>query len=131
MGKATCAGCGHEFTRDEYPCPECGSGDREVLVEDRASILEGLRTGARHGEPGEVSPLHLVYDEVKWNEDRQRRERRVMVVDRENKTYSQAWYHLETGEVTWEKSGRLDDPDMHGESARTSPRQRDEGHGHG
>lgn len=131
MGRATCARCSQVFPRDAPACPKCGSGDREVFVEDHASIVEGLRTAARHGEPGEVSPHHLVYDEVKWNMDRRRHERRVMVVDRENNTYSQTWYQLETGEVTWEKSGRLDDPDMHGESARTSPQWRDDGRDHG
>jgi hypothetical protein len=33
--------------------------------------------------------------------------------------------------VTWEKSGRLDDPDLHGESARTSRSQGDKGRDHG
>ena len=41
-----------------------------------------------------------------------------MLVDRENGHYLQEWSDQETGEVTFRKEGRLDDPDLLGDSAR-------------
>ncbi|WP_328304443.1 hypothetical protein [Actinomycetospora sp. NBC_00405] len=89
-----------------------------IEVTDELRIDEGLRGKARHGQPGEVKPHREQYSEIKWNGDRQRMERRVEVVDRENDYYLQEWRHLDTNEVTFRKEGRLSDPAMHGQSAR-------------
>lgn len=119
MATTPCAHCGHQLAANEDRCPQCGSGDRIVNVEDSVTLSEArLHLQARHGAPGEVRPHAEVSDEVKWNADRERFERRHIVVDRENNGYSQTWYDLDTGEIAWQKSGALDDPEMHGLSAR-------------
>lgn len=49
-------------------------------VDDSVTLSEtGLRLQARHGAPGEVRPHAEVSDEVKWNADRERFERRHIV----------------------------------------------------
>ena len=62
----------------------------------------------------------MIRDEVAWNHDRQRAERRRMVIDRDTNEYVQEWSDLDTGEVTFVKRGPLDQAEMHGESARRS-----------
>jgi hypothetical protein len=59
-----------------------------------------------------------MYNDVVWNHDRHRMERRVIHVDSDNDYYKQEWFSLETGERTYFKEGKLSDPDMHGKSAR-------------
>ena len=59
-----------------------------------------------------------MYNDVVWNHDRHRMERRVIHVDSHNDYYKQEWLSLETGERTYFKEGKLSDPDMHGKSAR-------------
>jgi hypothetical protein len=59
-----------------------------------------------------------VYNDIRWNHDRQRRERFHMVVDSEKDYYLQEWSDLTTSEIVWSKEGQLSDPDIHGQSAR-------------
>ena len=59
-----------------------------------------------------------MYNDIRWNHDRQRMERRVMHIDSDNYYYRQEWFDLETGELMFSKEGRLNDPDVHGKSAR-------------
>jgi hypothetical protein len=68
--------------------------------------------------PGGARPHVRVYNDVLFNHDRGRMERRLMHTDSERDYYSQQWYSLETGECVWSKEGRLSDPDVHGQSAR-------------
>jgi hypothetical protein len=120
MAIVTCLSCGGDVKPENSACERCGSADRAIHDIDHAfGIDESLRLAKRHGQPGQVRPYELIFDEVRWNHDRQRNERRRMVVDRENDRYVQEWYHQETGE-RWSKSGRLSDPEVHGESARRS-----------
>ena len=120
MQRYSCMPCGTELRRDQDNCPECGSTSRSIAVEVTASInLETeLRTQARHGEPGKVKPHSRGYSELLWNHDRQRVERRVMVIDHENDYYLQEWRDRATDEVVWRKDGPLSDPNLHGASAR-------------
>jgi hypothetical protein len=71
-----------------------------------------------------VAPHIKIYNDVLWNYDRQRLERRCMETDSQRDYYKQEWFDLGTGETTWgPKEGRLSDPDMHGESARRRRQQ--------
>jgi hypothetical protein len=117
VDRADCAQCGTDLTASG-PCPTCGSGDRHIFVTDQALGFDGFGLQARHGQPGEVRPFKVVKDEVKWNHDRQRKERCRELYDRENKHYVQEWSDLDSGAITFRKEGRLDDSDIHGESAR-------------
>jgi hypothetical protein len=45
-----------------------------------------------------------------------------MLIDRENNHYVHEWSDLTTGEVTYRKEGSLDDPEVHGQSARRPQR---------
>jgi hypothetical protein len=65
-----------------------------------------------------VAPHIQMYNDIRWNHDRQRMERRVMHIDSDNNYYRQEWFDLETGELMFSKEGRLSDPDVHGNSAR-------------
>lgn len=114
----TALGCGLLLTPSDERCPECGSRDRHILDSDQITLVEQSRLKKRDGEPGKIRPYAEHYDEARWNGDRSRVERRVMVVDRSTNFYSQEWSDLVTGEVVFTKSGALDDPDIHGESAR-------------
>jgi hypothetical protein len=90
-------------------------------ITDPIGIDDGLKVRVRHAPKGQRKPHHLeIDDETVWNSDRQRPERRRMVVDRENDRYLQEWTDQETGEVWFFKQGPLSDLDMHGESARRS-----------
>ncbi len=73
---------------------------------------------ARHGPKGRKEPHLEIDDKTVWNSDRQRPERRLIMVDRDNDRYLQEWTDPQTGDVTFRKEGPLSDPDMHGESAR-------------
>ncbi|MGB8382048.1 MAG: hypothetical protein WCG47_12570, partial [Dermatophilaceae bacterium] len=113
---------------EDRQCPDCGSPDRDIQVweEECITITEETRIQQRHGEPRQVRPHAEIRDERKWNFDRERFERRRMVIDRENNRYEQTWHDEQTGEQTFHKSGRLDDPDVHGVSARRQvPQHRD------
>jgi hypothetical protein len=116
-----CASCDAELTLNATePCPHCGSAARIRLVElnDSVGVHDGFDLAARHGEPGQVKPFREISDRVKRTHDRDRDERRRLVVDRDQSYYLQEWTDLDTGEVTWRKEGALDDPMMHGDSAR-------------
>jgi hypothetical protein len=121
-----CAGpdCGLLLTTIGEPCPECGSRDRHILASDEMTLVERSRLKKRHGESGRSRPYAEYYDELRWNDERGRVERRIMVVDRSTNFYSQEWFDLATGEVTFTKSGALDDPSLHGESARRGSQMR-------
>jgi hypothetical protein len=118
--RMTCASCGASLDADDTDCPVCGSVDRNIEVYDCGKVVDGLRVKARRGEPGEIRPHREVYDEVRWNHNRARNERRRIIADREQDYYSQEWYDLDTGELVWRKEGQLSDPKVHGESARRS-----------
>jgi hypothetical protein len=62
-----------------------------------------------------------------FNHDRGREERREIIVDSERDYYGQAWYDLDTRELTWIKEGCLSDPKNHSKSARASAAT-DDGH---
>ncbi len=101
----------------------CACGDqqpdaRSITLTDAGRGYESFRTKHRSGQRGEVAPHLEVKDDVLWNHDRQRLERRHMVIDREADHYVQRWFDLETGLPTYDKEGHLSDPEMHGESAR-------------
>jgi hypothetical protein len=98
-------------------CPECKSRNRVIFDNEQITILESAARAKKRTALG-VKPHEEIRDEVRWNGERNRLERRVMVIDRSGDRYSQEWSDLETGEVAFTKSGRLSDPDMHGESAR-------------
>jgi hypothetical protein len=115
--RTACAKCDTDLTASG-PCPTCGSGDRAIFVTDHARAYDGMTLQARHGQPGKVRPFKVISDEVVWNHDRQRDERRRMVIDRDTNEYVQEWSDLDTGEMTFVKRGPLDQAEMHGESAR-------------
>jgi hypothetical protein len=98
-------------------CPECASTDRDVFDDDEARAFEGMRLKRRNGQPGETKPHFEYFDELRWNHDRGRVERRVMVVDREHDWYRQEWLDS-AGRSAFSKEGRLSDKDIHGTSAR-------------
>jgi hypothetical protein len=120
MPNVSCSHCGTTFESGEQRCPSCGSGDRSVDITDAAGCADTLSTKARHGEPRQVRPFLLIDEDIVWNHDRQRMERRRMVHDRDRNYKSQVWTSLETGETTWHKEGELTDPKMQGKSARRS-----------
>jgi hypothetical protein len=101
-----------------------GGGTYSVTVGDGLGLTDAVREQLRHGPPGRVKPHVRVYNDIRWNHDRQRMERRLMHTDSERHLYVQEWYRLETGELAWRKDGQLSDPDVHGQSAR---RRREEG----
>jgi hypothetical protein len=106
---------------DAVPVSACGvhkPATHVVTLTDVGRAYDSFRSQRRRGQPGEVAPYFTVYDDVRWNHDRQRLERRLMRVDREADGYVQEWYDLETGELTYRKEGRLSDPKLHGQSAR-------------
>lgn len=114
-----CLACGVALQVDAPACPACGSLDRAISAGDSATISEDLRLKGRHAEASvPIKPYLEVRYEVRWNHDRQQYERRRIVVDRDRKHYEQVWADLETGEETFGKRGPLDDPRMHGDSAR-------------
>jgi hypothetical protein len=118
MPNVSCSQCGTRFESGEQRCPSCGSGDRSVDVTDSAGCADTLSAKARHGEPGQVRPFLATDEDILWNHDRQRMERRRMVHDRDRDYKLQQWTSLDTGEVTYHKEGKLTDPKMQGKSAR-------------
>jgi hypothetical protein len=139
-----CAQCQTEFRPGLDRCPECDSDDIMVGMYTPSGMKVSaqrdatrMRLQARHfkghtryefstGAPplsgaareANVAPYLKMYNDVVWNHDRHRMERRVIHVDSDNDYYKQEWFSLETGERTYFKEGKLSDPDMHGKSAR-------------
>jgi hypothetical protein len=48
-----------------------------------------------------VAPHIKIYNDILWNFDRQRLERRYMETDSQRDYYKQEWFDLETGKTTW------------------------------
>jgi hypothetical protein len=70
----------------------------------------------------EQRPYLQMCSDIRWNHDRQSLERRELYIDRENNCYRQEWFSRDTGETTFPaKEGPLDDPNLHGRSARRGP----------
>jgi hypothetical protein len=85
-------------------------------VQYEATVGGPIKMPRRDRSP--AAPHLKLYSDLLWNHDRQRLERREMLVDSENDYYQQEWFDLATGERTWEKGGSLSDPNNHGRSAR-------------
>jgi hypothetical protein len=104
-----CASCDAELTLNATePCPHCGSAARIRLVELNYSVgvHDGFDLAARHGEPGQVKPFREISDRVKRTHDRDRDERRRLVVDRDQNYYLQEWTDLDTAKSHGERKGR-------------------------
>jgi phage FluMu protein Com len=112
-----CADCGLVMEDASGSCPECGSRNRHILTAEQITLVT-TSARARKRDAPQARPHEEVRDEIRWSGDRNRLERRIMVINRRDDRYSQEWSDLQTGEVTYSKSGRLGDPDMHGQSAR-------------
>jgi hypothetical protein len=121
MDGAACGHCGTGLAAPG-PCPACGSWDRHIFVSDDVRVIDTMGLQARRGLPCQASPFKVISEQIKWSGDRGRFERRRMLIDRESNHYVQEWSDLTTGEVTYRKEGRLDDPEVHGESARRPQR---------
>jgi hypothetical protein len=114
-----CTECGREveavpgeLVSERKPCV-CGATAR--IMDSAAADFPTTRWKLREG-PGR--PIIEGKNELRWNHDRQTMERRVELYNRESNRYIQRWFDLDTDEVTFEKEGDLDDPAMHGKSAR-------------
>jgi hypothetical protein len=120
--EASCLDCGAEIVdRDQVACPECGGPNRAIHAGDEGTGAETeVRVRGRHGAVGEVRPHRDLRVSVRWNHDRQQHEQRRMLIDYGNNRYEQTWSTLDTGEVTFHKEGCLDDPAVHGKSARST-----------
>jgi hypothetical protein len=59
-----------------------------------------------------------MYNDVVWNHDRHRMERRVIHVDLATTTTSRSGSVWKPASALYFKEGKLSDPDMHGRSAR-------------
>lgn len=117
MTTIRCSECLSALERGDTPCDTCGSTNRELFVDEAVGTSDGLALDERHGDPGTVRPHRETSQRRLWNHDRQRYEVRTIVVDRDRNTYEQVWRHDPSGEE-WTKKGALDDPEMHGRSAR-------------
>jgi hypothetical protein len=139
-----CAHCQTEFAPGDDRCPTCQSDDIMIGMKTPSGTrVSGprdaprMRLQGRHKDDGHteyifsigappprtagrapVAPHIKMYNDIRWNHDRQRMERRAMYVDSDNDYYKQEWFSLETGEPTYVKEGRLSDLDVHGKSAR-------------
>jgi hypothetical protein len=91
-------------------------GQDPDVTEWQAIVEPGSRPKGL-GRYSEHRPYLEMYSDIKWSHDRQSQERRELHVDRESNYNRQEWFSLETGETTFVKEGRLDDPDLHGKSA--------------
>ena len=90
---------------------------REIFADVDMWTFSDVQTGLKTregGGVGEVRPCLEQSTKIRWNGDRQRYERREIVVDRKNDRYRQSWFDCETGERTFHKDGRNSDPTMHG-----------------
>jgi hypothetical protein len=116
-----CAVCKTELDSPEPPCPTCGGMVCEIFADVDTWMFSDVETGLKAregGGVGEVRPCLEQSTKIRWNGDRQRYERREIVVDRKNDRYRQSWFDRGTGERTFHKEGRNSDPTMHGKSAR-------------
>lgn len=112
-----CTNCGLVMEDASGECPVCRSRNRSIFDTEQITILMNS-VKARKRTAIDVRPHEEIRDQVLWNGERKRLERRIMIIDRGGDHYSQEWSDLETGQITFTKSGQLSDPDMHGESAR-------------
>lgn len=96
-----------------------GRRHEDGTVQYIATVGAGSMPGRQQNTGRLRKKPHIqLYSDVLWNHDRQREKRRELRVDAENDYYRQEWFDLATGESVWVKEGRLNDFDMHGQSAR-------------
>jgi len=98
------------------------SGDQPPPRSPRSPVSSKVKATVKRA--GRKARLTATEDRGEWNNDRQAFEIREMVIDCDgDKYYSQEWRNPDTGETTFKKQGRLDDPKMHGRESHkpTSP----------
>jgi len=121
VGVETASGTQISFQRDSPrvrgQVRHLGGRRYSATVENGPGPHDALRRQVQE-RAGGVKPNVRFYNDVLFNHDRQRMERRLMQTDSERDHYVQEWYDLETGELAFRKEGRLSDPDVHGQSAR-------------
>jgi hypothetical protein len=109
MAQTRCAACGRDLLPRDPSCPECGSGDR--LVDDSdvgAAVEDSLNLKGRHGEPGEVKPYLRTTVKREWSPSRQLWEEVTRTVESDERVYRETYRNLETGEITFQKEGAID-----------------------
>jgi hypothetical protein len=87
-------------------------------VDDVIGLDDNLKLKERHGQPGEVSPHRITKQARVWRHDRQQYELMAYTADIERNWYEQTWRTESDGAVAYHKHGFLDDPRVHGKSAR-------------
>jgi hypothetical protein len=109
-------------------CGPVGNVPQDATVRPRPAGANQLSDppsstmSARVNRGGKASRLTAKLDRGMWNHDRQAYETRDVVVDRDDNLYRQEWTDPDTGETTFRKQGRLDDPNLHGPAShRPSP----------
>jgi hypothetical protein len=135
MNMRWCARCGSPIDEGLILCAQCVPREYlqqsvnirltsapRVVFDSEGNIAEnipgsGTSTAKAYdmsaGSKGR-SPLRAV-EKVQWNLDRNRYERAVWLFDRNENVYSETWFDLDTGEITWgPKVGPLDDQSIHG-----------------
>jgi hypothetical protein len=124
-----CARC-RRFKHDDglLLCPRCGPVSdlrQDATVRPQTITIGGpppseptsSTVSARVTRRGKASRLTAKQDRGKWNHDRQTHETREIVVDRDDSYYAQTWTDPASGETTFRKQGRLDDPKLHGRAS--------------
>ena len=97
-----CAKCGTPIDDGLLLCADCAP--RHSLIQD-VKIMPGKGSTAKAyktSTQGSRNQSRLrVVEKVEWIHDRQRNERIVRLFDKENNSYSETCFDLETGEITW------------------------------
>lgn len=118
-----CAECGEELQPDDPACPECGSGNRLVIDSDEAAAIESSwKLKGRHGTLGQVKPYLRTTVKREWSPSRSAWEEVMRVFDSDAHIYRETYRNLETGEITFQKEGAIEDQGLHGPGGSSRPR---------
>lgn len=116
-----CGACDNPLTPGIDQCARCGS--TEIMMATftpggaRVSASVGsneLRLTGKNHETVKKNPFLRTTIKREWSNTRQEWEYVERVINKIDRTYHETYRSLATGEVTFEKSGPLDDQSLHG-----------------
>jgi hypothetical protein len=123
MARSACADCGKELLPEDPACPDCGSSNRLVEDADEAvGIEDSVNLKGRHGAPGEVKPYLRTTVKREWSPSRHVWEEVTRVFDSDARIYRETYRNLDTGEITFQKEGAIEDQELHGSGRSARPR---------
>jgi hypothetical protein len=115
MAGSRCAECGRDLRPSDLARPgfrkrDCPVDDTDVAV----AVEDSLNLKGRHQAPGEVKPYLRTTVKREWSPSGGLWEEVTHTFDSDARVYRETYRNLETGEITFQKEGAIDDQGLHG-----------------